>query len=282
MRAFPGVRMIDSPFFEDLRHAVEVAYAAAPGQVSAALEVCTCPVCMTENTRAEIVATPCRGLSPGLVGEYTNSAHGVPSNLDDLAALLPRYMDLMADGVGTDALGIGVELSRFGEAAARLDGAFPDPALRAAFHDWARLLLLHGGWARARTGRGRVYEDRLSAFYLFQALAAGGVPAQVVTGALDALFAESGPGRVARAQFFAELGAAWDGRSFDLYALRYVGEEGRAALADWLQRRLASPDLEELLTDPDFRGPDFWAETAQVALVNRAALTPRALAEKDG
>lgn len=273
--------MVETPYHAALRERVEAAYAAAPERVSPGLEVCDCPVCMTEEVRQAIVSSPCRDLRAGLISEYSNSAHGVPSNLNDLAALLPRYIDLMAEGEATDSLGIGVELSRFGGAVAVSGGAFPPPKLREAFHEWAALMLLYGGWLRAKTPRrDRIGEDRLSAFYLFQAIAAGGVPVKVVTGTLDSLFADAEVGQTAKVQFFSDLGKAWDRRRFDLYALKYIAEDRRAVLADWLQRWLSSWELEELLTEPGVTGPPFWAEQVQVAITNRAALTPENLSEK--
>uniref|UniRef100_UPI003B515645 hypothetical protein n=1 Tax=Roseovarius indicus TaxID=540747 RepID=UPI003B515645 len=274
--------MVEAPYYAALRDSVEAAYAAAPDRVSPGLEVCDCPVCMTEEVRRKIIDKPCRALESWLIAEYTNSAHGVPSNLDDLAALLPRYLDLMAKGEATDALGIGVELSRFGGAVAVSKGAFPPPGLRAAYLDWADLMLLHGGWLRATDGpKGGVGEDRLSPFYLFQAIAAGGVPVDVVTGALESLFADPEVGQAAKIHFFAELGKTWERRGFDLYALKYIDEDGRAALVDWLQRWLSSWELEELLTEPGVTGPPFWAEQVQVAISNREALTARSIAEEE-
>lgn len=273
--------MVEPPYYAALRDSVEAAYAAAPDRVSPGLEVCDCPVCMTEEVRQKIIGSPCRDLKGWLIAEYSNSAHGVPSTLDDLAALLPRYLDLMAEGEATDSLGIGVELSRFGGAVAVSEGAFPSPKLRAAYHQWAELMLLHGGWLRARAPRGNgVGEDRLSALYLFQAIAAGGVPAGVVTGALDSLFADPEVGKTAQVQFFSELGKAWDRKAFDLYALKQIDESGRAALVEWLQRWLSSWELEELITDPGILGPPFWAEQVQAAITNRDALTPKGIAEE--
>ena len=273
--------MVETPYYAALRDSVEAAYAAAPERVSAGLEVCDCPVCITEEVRQEMIATPCRELKGWLIAEYSNSAHGVPSKLDDLAALLPRYLDLMAEGAETDSLGIGVELTRFGGAVAVSEGAFPPLKLRAAYHAWAELMVLHGGWLRAMSGpREGVGEDRLSPFYLFQAIAAGGVPTEVVTGAADSLFADPEVGRVAKMQFFAAVGHAWNGRRFDLYAVKYIMEDRRAAVADWLQRGLSSWELEEMLADPGVTGPPFWAERVQAAITNREALTPEALADE--
>ena len=86
-----------TPFAEPLNAAVEALYASfGEGHVSAQLEVCLCPVCMTEETRQQIIATPSRALTPALIAEYSNSAHGVPRDSDDLRLLLPRYLDLIA------------------------------------------------------------------------------------------------------------------------------------------------------------------------------------------
>lgn len=102
--------------------------------------MCTCPVCMTEETRARIVATPRAELPTRPIGEYSNSAHGVPCDLDDLRALLPRHQEQIADGQSADHLEIGMELSRFGQAQA-LDPGFLSEWQCLVYAEWGRCLL---------------------------------------------------------------------------------------------------------------------------------------------
>lgn len=241
-----------SPYRAALQKAVADAYAAAPAQVSPQLEVCDCGCCVDAPTLARMIATPPRDMPPYLVQEYSNSAHGVPTRLADLSAFLPRYLDLMARGEEVDTVGVAVELHRFGDAV--FAGNWPPEPLRAAYHDWAAAYLLHCGWIEADPRA----EDVLSApAYLFEMLPRGGIPAALVTQALDDLFALTDRGQMALAQFLMFLGQEVKGDWFDLYALGPVPQAERTHLADWLNALLTSERAQALVTDPDFEWPEF-------------------------
>jgi hypothetical protein len=64
------------------------------------LEVCHCPVCMTEEAERRLLATPLADIPATLLAEYTNSAHGYDDGriADELRYLLPRYFELIAAG----------------------------------------------------------------------------------------------------------------------------------------------------------------------------------------
>lgn len=196
-------------------------------RVPPGLAVCTCPACMSKAMRAEIVATPVRSLRPEAIREYSNSAHGVPPDPGDLKALLPRYLDLIAQGIAVDTLEIGCDLVRFGEAS-RQDPALWSRAERAALDDWGRALIA----AAARP------EARLRPLgYCTEMLIAGGWPAVDLLSWVDAAFAEP-DGHRALARFAAELAPRLryrrGGVALDWYALGYARPSDRAALATWL------------------------------------------------
>ncbi len=242
-----------------LRDAVEAVYHAFDAErVPPGLEVCQCPVCMTETTRREIIATPVRDLSAELVCEYTNSAHGVPSNPDDLRALLPRYLELIAEDVAVDGNQVGVDLQRFGEGL----GVYPNlysPEQRKVLDDWA-------GWAlRAAAEREREgpadSTDRLLGrgvtyplFWLVEVLICGGWPVPVVTGHVDALFADPEAGPAALAAFLTamtcELIRRDDRVAPDWYAMARVSDAVRAEVAAWLNGADFAQRLYEAATSP--------------------------------
>lgn len=93
-------------------------------RVTHGLVVCTCPVCMSEETRREIIATPVAQLPVALIRAYSDSAHGVPANQGDMKALLPRYLELIAEGSCPGEIGWEVALSRFGNG--RAEAAWPE------------------------------------------------------------------------------------------------------------------------------------------------------------
>lgn len=252
--------MTHSPFSDKLWRAIGVAYGAAPPGLSGALEVCSCNCCMDEPTRQKIIKTPMNEMPGPLVQEYSNSAHGGPVNLDDLSAFLPRYLDLLAQGEPVDYSGVGAELLRFGDAVRA--GGWPEPALWAAYQDWARAYVLHCGWLEA-VGEGGTGEGELeSTIYLFEMLPAGGIPAACLTDALDALFALPDLGDMALAQFLAGLGSSATKRNPGLFALGYVPMAQRQQLADWLNQLLLADRVMEVLSNPAFKGPNFWQERA--------------------
>lgn len=66
-------------------------------KIGRTLDVCRCPVCFGDGTviEARLVRTPLREVTSADLSEYTNSAHGWG---DDMLYLLPRYLDLIAQG----------------------------------------------------------------------------------------------------------------------------------------------------------------------------------------
>lgn len=265
-----------SPHAAALAATVEAAYALTPARVSPGLEVCGCPVCMTEETRRAIIDTPVRDLPAALIREYSNSAHGVPGSLDDLAALLPRYMELLAQDEEVDHTGVGAELSRFGDAR-RMGGRFPAPALARVWDAWARLMILHFGVIEARAG-----DADLTPLYLTEILLAGGTPVPVLTEALEALFSESQGGAQSRWLFMAGLGRAWNGRLLNLYAARFASDEARAGLADWLNDVLSAAEVQALLSAPEPPGPACppdWSGQVRIAAALAGQLSGRSFPE---
>lgn len=253
--------MPGTPHAAALRAAVEAAYALVPDRVSPGLEVCSCPVCMTDATRRAIIATPVRALSVDLIAEYTNSAHGVPDCLDDLAALLPRYLELLAQGDEVEhGGGVGVELARFGDAR-RVGRGFPATALARVWDDWARAMILQAGTAEAQGA-----EVARPTLYLTEMLICGGTPVPVVTAALDGLFADPDAGGQALRHYLAALGRAWNGRILNLHGLSRVPADDRGTLADWLNALLTGPDALDLVTGAEPPDMPHWRAEAMTAV----------------
>jgi hypothetical protein len=249
---------IDTPFLADLRASVEALYRLAPTHVPKTLLVCRCPVCMSGETLAAIIATPVRDLPPELVQEYSNSAHGDPSNPDDLNALLPRYLDLIAQDKEVDWNSVGADLKRFGDARGRLPG-FPAPGMEAEMDRYARALVLNFGTLQARD------EDLCETpWMLLEILLIGGWPFSTLAAALDDLFRLPDIGRPALVEFLADVGCSLRDGRIELWALSRYRTEVAADLADWLERLMASDAFTDILTDP--------------ALPERAALWVPALA----
>lgn len=239
--------MDESPYTAELTRAVEAAYDAfGRGHLSGQLEVCLCPVCMTEDARAGIVATRNDRLSVAQICDYSNSAHGVPRDLDDLKLLLPRYLDLMAGDELVDDMGVGTELLRFGDAVRTHPELF-SPAERRVLDDWSRAMMWHFAWADT-TEDGAVYAPPA----LLETLLCGGWPLAVLTGALEDIFADPklGPNSLS------VLAGAVMGRARrkhgrlapDWFALRYCGEAERAGLIAWLNAVAGSDRALDLAT----------------------------------
>lgn len=137
-----------SPYADDLGRLVDRAYAAfGVDCVSPFLEVCQCPVCMTETVRQEIIATPNRLLESRLICEYSNSAHAPSTDTADLRLLLPRYMELIAQGEQVCWMDSDEVLWRFG--AARVRQNFLSAGESDLVDDWGRTLILHSAWVEA-------------------------------------------------------------------------------------------------------------------------------------
>ncbi|MDR7125856.1 hypothetical protein [Pseudotabrizicola sp. 4114] len=238
-------RQSQSPCLAPLQVVVESLYHHLPPQMPPMMEVCLCNICMLPAQLAQMIATPVRDMPAALVREYIDSAHGVPANPDDLRAILPRILDLMARGDDISTLGTHTELRRFGDARAVHPDLF-DPHTLALLDDFARLMLLHTGWAEA-TGE----PARDTPLTLTETLLVGGWPPATVTGSLDALFATA-QGSGALTRLLTALGTSLQSEGhFDLWALATYRAEAIPALADWLNRLLLSPAVQTLLLPMD-------------------------------
>jgi hypothetical protein len=80
------------------------------------MQVCLCNVCMTAEQQQELSTTPLRQIPVGLIREYSNSAHEIPKNTDELKYILPRYLELIAEGICPHPFAWELCLSRFGDA----------------------------------------------------------------------------------------------------------------------------------------------------------------------
>ncbi|MEZ5716693.1 MAG: hypothetical protein R3D85_17050 [Paracoccaceae bacterium] len=210
--------------------------------------------------RAEMIATPCDGMPVALIREYSNSAHGVPSNQDDLRALWPRYLELIAAGEEVDTLEIGVELSRFGQALASDAGVLSE-AQAEAYADWGRCLL--SAWPV----RGSLMSHEAALLYPLQMLIVGGIAPEALLPRMDDLLRD--PQRMAA---FAEA-VAYDldavGR-LDLYALKQAGGAAQAAFLAWMKADAMRDRLKELATDP--KAPWTAAEAGRIVAGRLEAL----------
>jgi hypothetical protein len=242
-----------SPYHAALMAMVDQIYARSPARVPETLEVCLCPVCMTPQTRADIIASPVRALTHDHLSAYRNSAHDVPENPDELRALLPRYLDLIAQNQWCDVVAVGVDLQRFGDGRITHTPLF-DPQTDALLNQWARQMILHSGWSE-----GMGLKTDYSLFRLTEVLLVGGWPPDVVTTALDALFATA-DGPAILHMFLAQIGqtllrfghfATW---GLDLYRTEAI-----PPLANWLNNLLTSPGVQAHLLSPKILAQD-WAD----------------------
>lgn len=234
----------ETPFLADLRTSVEALYRLAPTHVPRSLMVCRCPVCMSDDTLARIIATPVRDMPPELVQEYSNSAHGDPTNPDDLNAFLPRYLDLIAQDIEVDFNSVGADLKRFGDARGRLPG-FPAPGMAAEMDVYARHLLLHFGALQALGDQ--AVETPWS---LLQLLLLGGWSPALLTGALEEVFAHPQIGRAALIGFLADMGGSLRDGQLIRWALARYRPDLKEGLAAWIGRVLDSEVTSDILTDP--------------------------------
>lgn len=234
----------DTPFLSDLNASVEALYRLAPSHVPRTLVVCHCPVCMSRDTLAQILASPVRDLHPDLICEYSNSAHGDPSDPGDLNAFLPRYLDLIAQDIEVSWNSVGADLKRFGDARGKLAG-FPAPGMADEMDRYARLLILHFGTLQARDED--LYE---TPWKLLETLLIGGWPFATLSAALDELFLLPDIGRPALVAFLADIGGSFRDGRIELWALSRYRTEFAADLAAWLERLLASDAFTDILTDP--------------------------------
>ncbi|MEZ0170322.1 hypothetical protein [Microvirga sp. TS319] len=97
-----------------LSEALQAAYEAfGRHSLSHPLEACHCESCMSAEVAESILKTPLRELSNDQLSEYTNSAHGWS---DQFLYLLPRYMELIAQGDRPTYLDADSIFSRFRDA----------------------------------------------------------------------------------------------------------------------------------------------------------------------
>ncbi|MGL4238177.1 hypothetical protein [Tabrizicola sp.] len=260
----------DTPFRQDLFATVEALYRLAPDRVPPTLMVCHCPCCMTRETLAEIVATPVRDLSSALIQEYSNSAHGDPTDPDDLLALLPRYLDLIAQDIEVDYNSVRADLKRFGDGRGIHPG-FPPPAMVLLMDQYAHALLHH--FAALQVMDVDAVE---TPWMLVEILVVGGWPVAAVTGPLDDLFARPDIGRGALIGFLVDMARSQRDGRLELWALAQYRREAAADLAAWLSPLLESDAVTEILTDPAL--PD----EAQLWLPSLAGLKGRLTAEMLG
>ncbi len=150
---------------EALAAAVEAAYRTfARYRVGNRLRVCHCPVCMTEETERQLVATPLRRIPADLLAEFTNSAHDTEADqpeADELRHFLPRYFELIAAGDPPDGLGLEICLRRLGRSGFRAVWPKAEIDCIDAFYDAfmaARVGDLSMTFWRAHGRRGDVYE----------------------------------------------------------------------------------------------------------------------------
>lgn len=239
-----------SPYWPGLKTAVDAAYDAFGREpITAPLDVCLCPVCMTEETRGKIIGTRNDALPEDLIQEYSNSAHGVPVDLDNLRLLLPRYLELMAEDAQVDHIGVGTELSRFGDAL-RAHPTLFSPTERAALDTWARAMIWQFAWLDT-TEEGAV----LTPFHLVEVLICGGWAVSVVTDALEAVFKDDEIGVKTLQAFAAAVMSRplrkHDRLGVDWFALQYTSDAVRHEVADWLNTLAGSEWVLDLASDPD-------------------------------
>ena len=238
-----------TPHSDALQASVEQLYIVfGRGHVSERFEVCQCPVCMTEDTRLQIIKTPSDQLSPDLISEYSNSAHGVPEDLDDLRLMLPRYLDLMARDEMVDDIGVGTELLRFGQAV-RADADVYSPTQWQAINNWAEHMLWHFAHADA------CQMDNLhTPMALMDTLLAGGWDVDHITGVTDAIFQDAQIGQDALAAFLRanqqNLNIKRAVPKLDWFGTRYASEATRTGLAQWFNSVALGEVLQMLATDP--------------------------------
>ncbi|MGB1236404.1 MAG: hypothetical protein ACPG5U_11790 [Planktomarina sp.] len=236
-----------NPFAVTLRATVERAYDAfARYKVSETLEVCHCNVCMSEETRREIIDTPVRHLRVEAIWEYTNSAHGLPANTDDLKALMPRYLDIIAQDELVDYHGSGNEMSRFGQALKKTPDLF-DTEEWQAIEDWYQAALLYFAWEDLHDGA------IWTPMSLFLVILVGGLPVHKAINGMNVVFDDPIVGDGYFAAFCKTLLSSGALRKdglyhFNMYELQYTELDILDVLFAWLN----GPVLKDRLSALDF------------------------------
>ncbi len=82
-------------------------------RLSSTIIHCDCPVCMTAETAAQLSTLSLTDIPAALLGEYTNSAHGMDDAIaPEFKHFLPRYLDLIAHCDPPSPLGLETVLTR--------------------------------------------------------------------------------------------------------------------------------------------------------------------------
>jgi hypothetical protein len=204
--------------------------------------VCTCPVCVSDNDARLLAVTPLHDVAAPLLGEYTQSAHGLVE--DEMRYFLPRYFELLASGEDPSPIGIEVCLARLGEADYR--GRWPndeveviDAFFAALFRSWLD--------APARCHMGRVVLLRgLDIEELLCMVAYAGGDLAPLLRVWDAT-----AGRLADLRLAAVISHAWSGalgNAFWDIAHRPELEAPMRLVFDWLRRAEIFERLDAALT----------------------------------
>lgn len=210
---------------------------------------------MSEETRAQIITTPNHALPKELLQEYSNSAHGVPSDLEDLRILLPRYLELMAANQDVDYVGVGTELLRFGQASAKNPALFSNKE-RAILEECGAAMVLHFAFLDTQEGASAIQTP----FSLMETLICGGWSVAAVTSAMQSAFDASEIGE-ASLRSFADLVMQnvirrQDRLGVDWFALGYCSPQVRQDVTDWINVLAGSERVLELASDPN--APEDW------------------------
>lgn len=170
---------------------------------------------------------PVRDLSPDLICEYSDSAHGDP----------------IAPDIEVNWTSVGADLRGLGDARGKL-AVFPPPGMA------DELAAMCGGRSCISAPLQARDEDLYETSWILHGLLlSGGWPFATVAAALDDMFRQPGIGRPALAEFLADLcGSFRDGR-IELWARSRCRTEVAADLAAWLVQILASDAVADIPTD---------------------------------
>lgn len=104
---------------DDLRRAIENAYAVFPEMKWRGRNATVCPCCVSDLNARDLAKIPRRDLSAELVGAYLGSAHHVDegSAAQEVRHFLPRIFELLADGEEVSMSGNECALMRLGRGA---------------------------------------------------------------------------------------------------------------------------------------------------------------------
>lgn len=242
---------MNNPYVSPLKLAIERTYDCFSNyEISTQLEVCHCPVCMTEETRLAIIACRVRDVPVELILEYSNSAHGVPQNTGDLKAILPRYLDLIAQDEMVDHNGVGTELLRFGDAWRADPDLFSDIESE-VYCECLLVLIQFYLWEDAHDG------DKIwTAIAMIDTALAGGMPVQTLAVWLENCFANVDDGAKLFGEFCLSLQRIVKWKKLpkvelDLFGSGYTDATVAAGLANWLNgnsfgQMLVNADLSKM------------------------------------